>query len=278
MKKGILITLLAIFTASLFGQNAEVLATFNGQEITTNDLLIELNFINQQQIQTILQSPDARKQTIETIIRRRLLLVAATEAKLDTLPGTKLLMNRQIEDAILQVMLNSIGSTATEPSAEAINKYYTENDSVFYAPNSVHLLRIVTADEEAAQIVQAAVKGGIEFESLMKKNPGFSEIPTGDIGFLPTQDLIPELKDNVASLKKGECSKPILLNKVYQIFKVVDHRAEGKLPLEDVQEQIKANLAQKEAELQIQAYQKQLWEKSKIDFNDQVIEELKIGN
>ncbi len=151
MKTRIFIALLGVLITSAFAQNDQVLATFNGKDITLNDFLIELNFLNQQQVQAVLQNLESRQQVVETIIRRRLLLEAANEAKIDTLTGTRILINRQVEDAILQVMLNQIGMTAEEPSESEIKDFYQNNDSVFYAPKSIHLQRIVVEDEEPGQ-------------------------------------------------------------------------------------------------------------------------------
>ncbi len=277
MKTRIIIALISVLISSVFAQNDEVLATFNGKDVTVNDFLIELNFLNQDQVQSVLQNPEAKQQVVETIIRRRLLLDKVQEEKLDTLPGTRILVNRQVEDALLQVMLNNIGQDAEPPTDKEVRDFYENNDSVFFAPKSVHIKRIVVEDEETGKIVTAALKGGIEFDSMIKKYPGFQQLPSGDIGYLPTDDLIPDLKSKLTSLKAGEYTEAMPINEVYQIFQVVEHRDAGKLPLEDVEAQIKNSLAQRKADQYIQQYQDQLWKDTDVKLESEKIKNLNLG-
>ncbi len=82
----------------------------------------------------------------------------------------------------------------------------------------------------------------------------------------------------MVSLKEGEYSDPIVLNDISQIFKVVDKREAGKLPLEDVELQIKNSLAQRKADSIIQQYQTKLWDDSEINVKTDEIKAIQLGN
>ncbi len=269
-KLGILFLLAVV--ALVLAQQPQVVATVGDQEITTTDLAIEFNFMNPQQANELLQSNEGKSQVLETVIRRKLLLTEAQNEKLDTLPSTKLLIQRQVEDALLQVKLNQISAKASEPSEEQIQQVYEKNDSIFYAPKSIHVLRIVAPNKEEADIAYASLKGGIDFKKLIERYPGVQENPSGDIGWLAVDNLVPELKNTLTGTKVGNYTEPIEVGGAWQIFYIEGKRDAGKLPLEDVRPQIKQQLQQQLADQTIQQYQDQMMKSANVQVNDQVLQ------
>jgi parvulin-like peptidyl-prolyl isomerase len=168
-------------------------------------------------------------------------------------------------------MLNDIAQTSRTPTEDEIKSVYDENDSLLYAPESIHLHRLVFVDDSEAEIALAALKGGADFESLLKKYPGFSEVPSGDIGFLPLENLIPELKEKLSRLSKGQVSEVLPIGDTYQIFKMIEHRNAGKLPYNEVKDQLAQSIQQKLSEETIFQYQEKMKSGAKIEINESAL-------
>lgn len=266
-----MIVVLLLLTALLIAQEAEVVATVNGHQITTTDLAVEFNFMNVQQANQLLQTPGGKEEVLETAIRRKLLLNEAREEKLDTLPSTKLLIQRQIEDALLQVKLNQIGQTAQMPSEDQIRQLYEANDTIFFAPKSIHVFRIVTEDYETAEIAHASLKGGIAFKNLMQRYPGLQMVPSGNIGWLAEDDLVPALKDALTRIGVGQFTEPMEIGGAWQIFYVEAKRDAGKLEYDEVREQIAQSLHQQNIDNAIVEYQNRMLQGASIQINEEVL-------
>lgn len=67
----------------------------------------------------------------------------------------------------------------------------------------------------------------------------------GDLGWLETKTLVPELAKAVEPLKKGQCIPSVVANPMgFLIFKVVDRRPAGYSPLADIKPQLEERIKQ----------------------------------
>jgi tetratricopeptide (TPR) repeat protein len=84
----------------------------------------------------------------------------------------------------------------------------------------VHLLHIVTASDEASQMVTDALASGEDFASLATRfSTGPTAVRGGDIGWVLPADLMPGVQDAVRDLAPGEVTAPIAAGGATHFFK-----------------------------------------------------------
>lgn len=117
--------------------------------------------------------------------------------------------------------------------------------------------------------VQQELKSGGDFEELAKKysdDPG-SKNRGGDLGFFSKGDMVPEFEKAAFSLGVGEVSEPVQTDFGYHIIKVEEKRAARKLTYDDVKNDLKELLYQKNAQKRYEAWLKDLRAKANIKVN-----------
>jgi parvulin-like peptidyl-prolyl isomerase len=117
--------------------------------------------------------------------------------------------------------------------------------------------------------IQKELKGGADFEALAKKysdDPG-SKVKGGDLGFFSKGDMVPEFEKAAFALNVGQVSEPILTDFGYHLIKVEEKRAGKKATFEDVKNDLKEFLYQKNAQKRYEAWVKDLRSKANIKIN-----------
>lgn len=151
------------------------------------------------------------------------------------------------EDIIYGYMRQQIRKSTSLVSPVKIETYYGENKDKFYQDDAVDLRLIqinrnsLTQDEllAAANNVIARLNAGEKFEDVAKdvsqdarKNRG------GDWGWQKRTDLRKEFTDELFTLKKGEFTKPIVLQDAAYVLYVADRKYAGIQPIEAVRGEI----------------------------------------
>jgi parvulin-like peptidyl-prolyl isomerase len=117
--------------------------------------------------------------------------------------------------------------------------------------------------------IQQELKNGADFEELAKKysdDPG-SRTRGGDLGFFSKGDMVPEFEKAAFSLNVGSVSEPILTDFGYHIIKVEEKRAARKLTYDDIKNDLKELLYQKNAQKRYESWLKELRAKANVKIN-----------
>lgn len=148
-----------------------------------------------------------------------------------------------------EVIRKEIGSRISIGSDE-LKKYYEEHKDQFVRPEEVILAEIrlstegkspdeVGALRKKAADLLARIKNGDDFAELAKRN---SDGPTakegGELGEFQRDQLSPEIRDAVFSLKKGEITGVVETKGGFEILKVLEHYEAGLQPMQKVEGEI----------------------------------------
>ncbi len=162
-------------------------------------------------------------------------------------------------------------------SEEQIRDYYEKHKDEFKTAEKVRIasifLKLKNRDDpeemerlkKRAEVIIERLKEGEEFSELAED---FSEGPGaesgGDLGYFKIEDLDPEIRRLVEKMKIGEVSDPIIRPFGIQIIKVLDKKAEGVKPLEEVRDYIYRILYNKEIEKRYTSWINELKKRSYI--------------
>jgi peptidyl-prolyl cis-trans isomerase D len=153
-----------------------------------------------------------------------------------------------------------------------IESFYKQNISQYQTPEEVRashiLLKTEGKDEEEvrkrAEEVLGRAKAGEDFAALARQ---YSEDESnagtgGDLNYFPRGAMVPEFEEVAFKLQPGEVSDLVKTAFGFHIIKVADHRQATTRPLEEVrseiEEQLKWQQAQTQAEQQAKAIEAQV--------------------
>jgi peptidyl-prolyl cis-trans isomerase D len=176
---------------------------------------------------------------------------------------------RKIKYALLDV--EKVREQLKVPEAD-IQAFYQQNLAQYQTPEEVrasHILLKTEGKDEAevrarAEDVLKRAKAGEDFAALAKE---YSEDESnsasgGDLNYFPRGAMVPEFEQVAFTLKPGDMSDLVKTSFGFHIIKVVDHRQATTRPLEDVraeiEDQVKWQQAQTQAEQQAKALEAQL--------------------
>jgi parvulin-like peptidyl-prolyl isomerase len=224
--------------------------------------------------------PEVRKQfaggvpELDRLVRNELVrqtLVAEAKAKgLDKKPDVALIMDRAREQALLQVYMNDVAKPPPGfPSEEDVKQAYEANKSQLAVPAQFQLAQIfvsspegvskavaAAAQKKAADLAVKAQVKGADFAKLAKENSDHKDTAPkgGDLGWLPENQIFPEIRVAALKMEKGDVSGPIRSASGWHIVKLVDKKPAGVRPLSEVQEAIVNQLRMRRAQEIERAY------------------------
>jgi peptidyl-prolyl cis-trans isomerase SurA len=169
---------------------------------------------------------------------------------------------------------------------EEARKYYESHMKEFTTSPTVTLREIlvvvpgdpkvmnVAADEAAQAKVQQIRKrvtaGGENFEKLASEiSDSPSKANAGLIGPLSINDLSPDLRKLIESMKAGDVSEPVRTTRGYQILKLEAITATNTLPLDQAREQISERVFTDKRKAEFQKYLEKLRAQAIIEWKNE---------
>lgn len=238
------LTLALVSALPLMAQDAPtadtVIATVNGEAITLGELVVLREKLPAQ----YQQLPDdvLFKGLIDQAVQQLALeqSVAATKSKRD-----ELWLKTDARGYMAGKALEAVVKTAVTPEALQAaydEKYATAPDSTEYS--AAHIL---VADEAAAKDIKAQIDGGADFAEIAKTNSTDtgSSVNGGDLGWFGPGMMVKPFEDAVVALKPGEVSGPVQSEFGWHVIKLNETRVAAKPTLEQVQQELAAELEQK---------------------------------
>jgi parvulin-like peptidyl-prolyl isomerase len=274
MNKLIQKSLLIIACSTLSVVASDVLATVNGQKITTSDAetfvtaaspklhfatldKAQQNMIKERLIEKALFSQLAKKEGIE---KKKLFLESLEKVK---------------EELLVSVWMKVQMDNTLVSNSEA-KEFYEKNRQKFMQPEKVHARHILVKTKEEAQKLIDTLKGlkgeklKEKFIALAKeKSTGPSAKNGGDLGLFTKGQMVPNFSKAVWSLKVGEITpEPVKTRFGYHVIYLEAKEEPKVVPYEEVKEEIIASLKQKQFSMKIAEIAKELKKKAKIvDFS-----------
>lgn len=269
-----------------------VIATVNGHEITAEDFTREVNtrlaMLRQRMPpeQIALVQADLRKQVLDQMIARRLLLdeaarlglkvsdeeLAQARSELEEMlpPGASLdqllaargiteeIFRREFTDDLLVRKVIDLATREAAPvSEEEVEKFYEEHREQFTQPEMAsarHLLVAVNNPEEKeekrakAEALRQRLLAGEDFATLVRKE---SDDPgsreTGGLYTFPRGQMVPEFEEASFTQPIGEIGELVETRFGFHIIKVEERQPEREIPLAEVRTNVAAFLRNQKA-------------------------------
>jgi len=128
--------------------------------------------------------------------------------------------------------------------------------------------RAAAADKQAqAQKILERAKAGEDFAKLARElsDDAATRAEGGDLGFFG-KDMLPKpIEELVFSMQPGEIRGPVRADKGFHVIKMVDRKVKDPKPLDDVKDDIRMQLRQKDMERQTKNYLQELRKKTLVD-------------
>jgi len=264
---------------STTGASAAVLATVNGDEITTeevNKVLMEgtqgrfdsLPADKQNELrQRIIEGMIAQELVFDDAKRIGVLESKAYKQELETL------VNR-LKVQLAAKVWEQQQFEAIKVDAKEVKAYFDANPDEFVDKEKIRARHILVKTEAEAESVIKSMKGlsgeklKNEFIAQAKsKSTGPSAAKGGDLGYFPRGQMVPSFNDAAFAMKEGTMSStPVQSQFGYHVIYVEDKKAAKKLGFDDVKNFIEQRLKMDKFKATMEKKMSSLREKAKITY------------
>lgn len=235
-----LIVLLAgAFTYKVYAErNNGLAAVVNGEKITVSD--IRQAYEANPQFKSQVPFEEFYNHAVDVMINSKLAVQAATAANVQASPEYQKQLAAAQDELARQIYIE--GEVIKKITDEKIQKVYDEYVANFKPEKEIKAKHILVDNEKLAkEIIFKLNKKRATFDALAKK---YSK-DQSDLGYFTANMMVPEFSQAALALKKGTYSqKPVKTEFGYHVIYVEDFRDTKPLSLADIEEKIKAGLAQ----------------------------------
>ena len=207
-------------------------------------------------------TPEVQAQIKEEVINREVFMQEAQKAGLDGSDEYKSQMEQARQVMLIRALFADFQkkNPVTDADIKAeYDKFAAANGGKEYRARHI----LVEKEADAVKLIADLKKGG-KFEDLAKKNskdPG-SGANGGDLDWAAPGSYVKEFSEAMVALAKGKVTeKPVKSQFGYHIIRVDDIRETQLPPMEQVKPQISQQLQQQK----LQAFQKGLRDKAKVE-------------
>lgn len=172
---------------------------------------------------------------------------------------------------LLTKLLNVTVLSLIEITDEEIGLYYEQNQDLFTSPKSIQASHIlVETVEEAEDIILELDRGGDFADLAGNRSIGPTSVSGGDLGYFTEGQMVKPFEEAAFALDVGEISHPVKTQFGYHVIKVTDVREAGLTPIDEVEEQIRAQIFSTKQISVIKTYVSQLRAKADVKiFSDE---------
>ncbi|MEI6704848.1 MAG: peptidylprolyl isomerase [Deltaproteobacteria bacterium] len=252
-------------------KEGQVMAEVNGGTITTGDFERELKNLPEY-LKTMADTPQGRKEMLDTMVIRELILQQASKDGLDKGPDIEAKLQDLRKRLIVESFLKKKVETEAQVSDDDLKKFYEQNKDKFNAPEQMKASHILVKTEKEAKDILAQIKSGGNFEELAKKNSvDSSSAKGGDLGWFGKGSMVPAFEKAATALKENQVSEVVKSDFGFHIIKLTGKRAAGLRPLEEVKEQIKGAIMPTKQQEVFQKIKEELKKTAKINVKEDVL-------
>ena len=226
----------------------KVLATVNGIDITDEILDTTIQSLAPER-RGYFESEYGRKQLLDQLISVELINAFGTEIGLDNDPQFMSQVEQALKDIKYSFTMNKILSTITIEEDEA-KEVYAAHPERYQGQESIKASHILVDDEKIAKDIITKIESSeLTFEDAAKE---YSSCPSseqgGDLGEFGRGMMVKEFEDAAFAAEVGHVVGPVKTQFGYHLIKVEDKKEAGESSLEEVKDQIRAELSQKKQE------------------------------
>lgn len=176
------------------------LARVNGEDITFLQINDELNRAGVQPG----QEEAARKQLLESLIDRQLVLAEAMNNKIDRTPEVMQAIERSKAQIIVQAYLQNVTARIIPPSKAEINEYFESHPEFFSKRKEFDLQQLIIADQNFSAELKSFVDSAKSLDEVAawmdKHDVPYRRARTT----LTNADMPPEIASKLLTMSKGQ--------------------------------------------------------------------------
>jgi peptidyl-prolyl cis-trans isomerase C len=219
-----------------------VLAEVSGTTITVDAFKKEIENLPPY-LKPMTETAEGKKEMLETMIIRELIMQEAVKEGLDNSPAVKEKLEEMKKRLVVEAYLKKKVDEQAKVSDEELQKFYDQNKEKFKTGDQAKASHILVKDEKQAREILLQLKTGGNFEELAKKySSDGAAAKGGDLGWFSKGSMIPEFEKVAFTMKEGQVSDVVKTKFGYHIIKLTGKRAAGARSFEEVKDQIKASL------------------------------------
>lgn len=272
---------------------AGVVAKMGDTELRVDELKSILDTLTPEAKAQLAQAPAELNRIVRAELLRKSLGAEARAKGWDKRPEVVVQLERAREQALVASYMTSVAKPPESyPSDADIRAAYDQSQAAFAVPKQFRLSQIFVlappeSDKAATSKAQAKLndlaekvrKKGADFAALAKSGSEHAESAAkgGDMGWVAEGSLIPELREPVSVMKKGDVSAPVKTAQGWHLLRLEDVREKGVRPLTEVRDQIAAALRQRRAQETEQAYLTFMTNKTPVNISDSELTKVQGG-
>jgi peptidyl-prolyl cis-trans isomerase C len=225
-----------------------VLAVVEGDRITESMFRKEAENLPPY-IRPIVETQAGRKQFLDSLITRDLLMREALRRGLDRQDEVRARFEQARKSILLEALLRETAENAPGLSDQELRNYYEEHKASYEEGERVRVRHILFKNEEQAKEMARRAKKGEPFEQLMREAES-SGGKSADLGLIERGAFDKEFEKAAFGAPENSIVGPVKTIYGYHILDVGEKRPAGVPPFEEVKGKISAELrevAQREA-------------------------------
>ena len=242
----------------------EVVGRAGSVEIKLGQVRAFVNRLDPAARQQAQKDPQVVARLVRNELGRLSLLNELTAKKWDQRPEVQ----AQIENARQQMLVSSYLQSVVQlppgfPSDAEVQAAYDSNKGNLMKPGEYHLAQIflmvsASADKgvidalqrRAEDLARKAHAKGADFATLARESSDDKDSAAkgGDLGWINGQMLLPEIRNIVASMGKGEISQAVHTPAGFHVVKLIDVKPSTVAPLAEVRDGLIGTLRQRKLE------------------------------
>lgn len=234
-------------------EDSPVLAIVNGSPITLAEFDIRWSELSES-TRTRYESEGGKRQFLDYLISRELLMQEARKRGLDKSPSLRQHVQRYKERLLLDQVMEDVVEGNNEIDQDELEAYFASHGAVLPAPDRIEISQIVSNNVYAAKDIKRMLNEGVAFESLARRysTDRYTKPKGGYVGLYKKGSAPPEVEEVIYRLRPGRISDPIKTESGFYIVRVVTRRPgdtkEVLAARERLKQELKAEKGRKHAE------------------------------
>jgi peptidylprolyl isomerase len=250
-------------------QSTETIAQGGTVTLTASDIRALIASLPQNERPQVVADAGAFEKVVRADVVSRGLLAEARSKGFDRQPDTVSQLDRVRDEALLRLWVAAQAAVpAGYPGEDDIKAAYEANKASLVAPTQYRIgqvfisapdggdaIKLGTALRKAAEI-STRIGSGADFSKLARDHSEHAESAGkgGDMGYLPENQIAPEILAAVRPLKTGEIVGPVKTAQGLHYLKLLDKTPGAAIPLAEAHDRLAAALRNRKAGELAQAY------------------------
>ncbi len=230
-----------------------VVAVVNGQKISEDEFITEMEkAVGREILRDLID-----KQLLEDAARKRGIMPTQKDiddevARIKSKVGSEAAFNRELQQRNMtledyrdllkmRMIVERLCTTDVKITDADAKKFFEEHKAQYSTPELVNYSLMVLKTKKEAEDVIAQLKKGADFAALTRQKSEDTPFKDagGSVGWHPLEQVQPPvLADALASMKKGEISKPLRVGNSYVVVRLDDRQAAKNPKFEEIKAQV----------------------------------------